>query len=74
MNAQITFTQVLNSKTVMQRFKGLPMVAVIENGINILTDYLQLLSTHKVCFDLLRKKAIKKYAVLESKNTLVVYI
>lgn len=74
MNTQITVNQVLNSKLILERFKGLPFVNIIQETTNILSDHLQLLSTHKICYQLILKRTIKKYAILKDKNVLVVYI
>lgn len=72
MRTQITVTNVLNSKNILNRFKGMPIVAIVENSIPILTDHLQLLSTHERCFNLVKKKIVKKYFIKD--NLLVVYI
>jgi len=72
MNAQITVNNLLNNKIILNRFKGMPIVAIVEKNIPILKDYLQLLSTHKRCFNLVKKKVVKKYFIKD--NLLVVYI
>ena len=72
MNAQITVNNLLNNKIILNRFKGMPIVAIVEKNIPILKDHLQLLSTHKRCFNLVKKKVVKKFFIKD--NLLVVYI
>lgn len=72
MQTQITVNNLLNNKIILNRFKGMPIVAIVEKNIPILKDHLQLLSTHKRCFNLVKKKVVKKYFIKD--NLLVVYI
>lgn len=72
MQTQITVYNVLNSKNILNRFKGMPIVAIVENRTPILKDHLQLLSTHKRCFNLVKKKIVKKFFI--KGDLLVVYI
>lgn len=72
MQTQITVNNLLNNKIILNRFKGMPIVAIVEKNIPILKDHLQLLSTHKRCFNLVKKKVVKKFFIKD--NLLVVYI
>jgi len=72
MNAQITVRQILFSKKIMERFKGMPKVSIVENNTTILADHLQLLSTHKRCYKLVTKKVVKKFYIKD--DLLVVFI
>lgn len=72
MKTQITVSKVLYSKSILDRFRSMPIVAIVENKTPILKDHLQLLSTHKKCFNLVKKKIVKKYFIKD--DLLVVYI
>jgi len=72
MTAQIRVNKLLRNKSILNRFKGMPKVAIMENKTPILVDHLQLLYTHETCFKLVINKVVNKFYIKD--DLLVIFI